>query len=67
MRHKPQKATDHICQVGMLWGSGGGVMFQAMFTWATLGPLVPTEDTITKRCVDVLANHLHPFVNIYYQ
>ncbi len=44
-------------------GSGGGVMVWGIFSWYTLGLLVPIEHRLnTKDYLSIVADHVHPFM-----
>ncbi len=41
--HKEHESMDPCCLVSMVQAGGGGVMVWGIFSWDTLGPLVPIE------------------------
>ncbi len=46
---------------------GGGVMVWGIFSWHTLGPLVPTEHRLNATAyLSVVADHVHPFMTTVY-
>ncbi len=47
--------------------AGGGVMVWGIFSWQTLGPLVPIEHHLnTTAYRSIVANHVHPFMTTVY-
>ncbi len=47
--------------------AGGGVMVWGIFSWHTLGPLVPTEHCLnTTAYLSIVADHVHPFMTTVY-
>ncbi len=42
---------------------GGGVMVWGIFSWQTLGPLVPIDHCLkTTAYLRIVADHVHPFM-----
>ncbi len=41
--HKEHESMDPSCLFSMVQAGGGGLMVWGIFSWHTLGPLVPTE------------------------
>ncbi len=47
--------------------AGGGVMVWGMFSWHTLGPLLPIEHCLnTTVYLSIVADHVHPFMTTVY-
>ncbi len=47
--------------------AGGGVMVWGVFSWHTLGPLVPIEHHLnTTVYLSIVADHVHPFITTVY-
>ncbi len=45
----------------------GGVMVWGIFSWHTLGPLVPIEHCLnTTAYLSIVADHIHPFMTTVY-
>ncbi len=48
-------------------GGGGGVMVWGIFSWHTLGSLVPIEHRLnTTAFLSIVADHVHPFMTTVY-
>ncbi len=46
---------------------GGGVTVGGIFSWHTLGPLVPIEHRLnTTVYLSIVADHVHPFMTTVY-
>ncbi len=44
-------------------GGGGGVMVWGIFSWHTLGSLVPIEHRLNATVyLSIVADHVHPFM-----
>lgn len=53
---------DPFCLVS-LTQAAGGVKVWGIFSWHTLGPLVPTEYCLTTPgCLSIVADHVHPII-----
>ena len=51
------------CTVGRRQAGGGGIMGWEMFSWSTLGPIIPIEQSLTSvHYVNIVANQVHPFM-----
>ncbi len=51
----------------MVQAGGGGVMVWGIFSWHTLGPLVPIEHRFnTTAYLCIIADHVHPFMTTVY-
>ncbi len=48
--HKQHESMDPSCLVSMVQAATGGVMVWGIFSWHTLGPLIPT-----KHCLNTTA------------
>ncbi len=47
----------------MVQAAGGGVMVWGIFSWHTLGPLVPIEHRLNATVyLSIVADHVHPFM-----
>ncbi len=46
--------------------AGGGVMVWGVFSWHTLGPLVPIEHRLNTTVYLSIADHVHPFMTTVY-
>ncbi len=58
---KNMKAWIHMVH------AGGGVMVSGIFSWHTLGPLVPIEHRLnTTAYLSIVADHVHPFMTTVY-
>ncbi len=59
---------DPSCLVSMVQAGGGGVMVWGIFSWHTLGPLVPIEHRLNATAyLSIVADHVHPFMTTVYQ
>ncbi len=57
------ESMDLSCLVSMDQAGGGGVMVWGIFSWHTLGPLVPIEHRLnTTDYLSIVADHVHPFM-----
>ena len=65
--HLAHEVKDPACKVGTVQGHGGSIMVWGVFPWHCLGSLV-REQTIlnTIQYVELLVDHLDPFMLIYY-
>ncbi len=58
---------DPSCLVSAVQAAAGGVMVWGIFSWHTLGPLVPTEHRLnTTAYLSIVADHVHPFMTTVY-
>ncbi len=47
--------------------AAGGVMVWGIFSWHTLGPLVPIEQRLNATVyLSIVADHVHPFITTVY-
>ncbi len=61
---KEYKSMDPSCLVSMVQ-AGGGVMVWGIFSWHTLGPLVPIGHRLNATAyLSIVADHVHPFMTI---
>ncbi len=65
---KEHESMDPSCLVSPVQaGGGGGVMVWEIFSWHTLGPLVPIEHCLnTTAYLSIVADHVHPFMTTVY-
>ncbi len=57
---------DPSCLVSTVQAAGGGVMW-GIFSWHTLGPLVPIEHCLnTTAYLSIVSDHVHPFMTTVY-
>ncbi len=62
MRRKEHESMDPSCLVSAVQ-AGGGVMVWGIFSWHTLGPLVPIEHCLNATVyLSIVADHVHPFM-----
>ncbi len=53
----------NFCLVSTFQAGGGGVMVWGIFSWQTLGPLVPIEHCLNATVyLSIVADHVHPFM-----
>ncbi len=59
---------DLSCPFSMVQaGGGGGVMVWRIYSWHTLGPLVPIEHRLNATTyLSIVADHVHPFMTTVY-
>ncbi len=58
---------DPSCLVSTVQAGGGGVMVWGIFSWHTLGPLVPIEHRLNATAyLSIVADHVHPFMTTVY-
>ncbi len=64
---KVHESIDPSCLVSTVQAAGGGVMVWGIFSWHTLGPLVPIEHHLnTTAYLSIVADHVHPFMSTVY-
>ncbi len=64
---KEHESMDPSCLVSMVQTGGGGVMAWGLFSWHTLGPLVPIEHRLnTTAYLSIVSDHVHPFMTTVY-
>ncbi len=60
---KDHESMDPSCLVSTVQAAGGGVMVWGIFSWHTLGPLVPIEHRLNATAyLSIVADHVHPFM-----
>ncbi len=57
---------DPSCLVSMVQAAGGGIMVWGIFSWHTLGPLVPIEHRLNTTVYLSIVDHVHPFMTTVY-
>ncbi len=62
------ESMDPYCLVSTVQAAGGGVMVWGIFSWHTLGPLVPIGRNLntTTACLSIVADHVHPVMTTVY-
>ncbi len=51
----------------MVQAAGGGLMVWGIYSWHTLGPLVPIEYCLNATAyLSIVAEHVHPFMTTVY-
>ncbi len=61
---KEHESMDPSCLVSTVQAGGGGLMVWGIFSWHTLGPLVPIEHCLYATAyLSIVADHIHPFMN----
>ncbi len=61
------ESMDPSCLVSMVQAGGGGVMVWAIFSWHTLGPLVPIEHRLNATAyLSIVADYVHPSMTTVY-
>ncbi len=64
---KVHESMDSSCLVSTVQAGGGGVMVWGIFSWHTLGPLVPIEHRLNATSyLSIVADHVHPFMTSVY-
>ncbi len=64
---KEHESMDISLLVSTVQAGGGGVMMWGVFSWHTLGPLVPIEHRLnTTVYLSIVADHVHPFMTTVY-
>ncbi len=64
---KEHESMDPSCLVSTVQAAGGGVMVWGIFSWHTLGPLVPIEHRLNATAyLSIVADHVHPFMTTVY-
>ncbi|KAG1957248.1 gastrula zinc finger protein XlCGF57.1-like [Pimephales promelas] len=57
----------HPASTGPAQAGGGGVMVWGIFSWHSLGPLVPIEHRCNATAyLSIVADHVHPFMTTMY-
>ncbi len=61
--HKEHERMDPSCLVSTVQAAGGGEMVWGIFSWHTLGPLVPIEHRLNATVyLSIVADHVYPFM-----
>ncbi len=64
---KEHESMDPSCLVSTVQAGGGGVMVWVIFSWHTLGPLVPIEHRLNATAfLSIVADHVHLFLTTVY-
>ncbi len=62
------ESMDPSCLISTVQAAaGGGVLVWMIFSWHTLGPLVPIEHCLNATVyLSIVADHVHPFMTTVY-
>ncbi len=64
---KEHESMDPSYLVSTVQAGGGGVMVWEIFSWHSLGPLVPIEHhLIATAYLNIVPDHVHPFITTVY-
>ncbi len=64
---KEHESMDPSCLVSRVQAAGGSLMVWKIFSWHTLGPLVPIEHRLNATAyLSIVADHVHPFMTTVY-
>ncbi len=64
---KEHESMDPSCLVSTVQAGGGDVMVWGIFSWHTLGPLVPIEHRLNATAyLSIVADNVHPFMTTVY-
>ncbi len=64
---KEHENMDPSCLLSVVQAGGGGVMVWGIFSWHTLGPLVPIDHHLNATAyLSIVADHIHPFMITVY-
>ncbi len=64
---KEHESMDPSCLVSTGQVGGGCVMLWGIFSWHTLGPLVPIEHCLNATAyLSIVTDHIHPFMTTAY-
>uniref|UniRef100_A0AAR2LVM9 Uncharacterized protein n=1 Tax=Pygocentrus nattereri TaxID=42514 RepID=A0AAR2LVM9_PYGNA len=56
---------DPSCVVSMVQAGGGGVKVWGIFSWQSLGPLLPIEHSLNAiPYLSIVADHVHPSTKV---
>ncbi len=60
---KEHESMDPSCLVSTVQAGGGVTVGGGVFSWHTLGPLLPTEHRLNATAyLSIVAGHVHPFM-----
>jgi len=60
---KQNENMNPRCLVTTVQAGGGGVMVLCMFSWHTLGPLVPIGHSLNATAyLSIVSGHVHPLI-----
>jgi len=63
MLQHSDESKDPSCLVSTVQAGAGGVMVWGIFSWHTLGSLVPNEHRLNATAyLSIVADHVHPFM-----
>ncbi len=62
---KEHESMDPSC-LSTVQAAGGGVMVWGIFSWHSLGPLVPIEHLNATAYLSIVSDHVHPFMTTVY-
>ncbi len=61
------ESMDPSCLVSTVQAGGGGVMVWGIFSWHTLGSLLPIERCLNATaCMSIVTDHVYPFMTTVY-
>ncbi|KAI5609647.1 hypothetical protein C0J50_5858, partial [Silurus asotus] len=61
------ESMDPSCLLSPVQAGGGGVMVWGIFSWHTLGALVPIEHCVNATAyMSIVVDHVHPFMSTVY-
>ncbi len=64
---KEHQNMDPSCLVSRVQADGGSLMVWGIFSWHTLGPLVPIDHRLNATAyLSIVADHDHPFMTTVY-
>ncbi len=64
---KEHESMDPSCLVSTVQAAGGGLMVWGIFSWHTLGPILPTEHCLNATAyLSIVDDHIHPFMTTVY-
>ncbi len=64
---KEHESMDTSCLVSTVQAGGCSVMVWGIYSWHTLGPLVPIEHSLNATAyLSIVADHVHPFMTTVY-
>ncbi len=67
MWRKEHGSMDPSCLVSTVQAGGGGAMVWGIFSWNTLGPLVPIRHHLNATAyLSIVADHVHHFMTTVY-